>query len=69
MGHKFLQDQQSKEEMDIYSLHQDNFLLLTTFVIEYETFYKVSTFSRNNFFLSTMSLTKWYYTSICFIVD
>ena len=62
-------DQQSNEEMPIASLHQENFSVLTDFVNESATLSKVSTFSINTFLLSTMSLTKSYFMSICFVLE
>ena len=50
------------------SLQKENFLVLTKFIDESTTFFKVSTFSSNTFLSSTISLTKWYCTSICFVL-
>jgi hypothetical protein len=53
-----LHSQQSRATMPIDPLHQENFSVLTDFVNESATFFKVSTFINNTFFSSTMSLTK-----------
>jgi hypothetical protein len=52
-----LHSQQSRAAMPIDPLHQENFSVLTYFVNESATFFKVSTFISNTF-SSTMSLTK-----------
>jgi hypothetical protein len=57
-GVTWLHSQQSRETMPIDPLHQEKFLVLTYFVNESTTFFKVSTFINNTFFSSTMSLTK-----------
>ena len=53
-----LHNQQSRETIHIVSLHQENFLVLTKFVDESATFFKVSTFTNNTFLSSTMSLSQ-----------
>jgi hypothetical protein len=55
--------------MPIASLHQDNFTTLTYLVKESIIFSNVSTFSNTTLLLSTVSLKKWYYTSICFVLE
>ena len=57
-----LHSQQSRAEMPMDPLHQQNFSLLTYFFNQYATFFKVSNFINNTFFSSTMSLTKWCWT-------
>jgi hypothetical protein len=57
-GSRGLYSQQSRATMPIVTLHQENFSVLTDFVNESAAFFKVSTFSSNTFFSSTMSLTK-----------
>jgi len=58
-----------RETMPIASLHQENFTTLTKLVKESAMFCNVSTFSNKTLFLSTMSLTKWYCTSICLVLE
>jgi hypothetical protein len=53
-----LHSQQSRATMPMDPLHQDNFSVLTDFVNESATFFKVSTFISDTFFSSIMSLTK-----------
>jgi hypothetical protein len=53
-----LHSQQSRATMPMDPLHQENFLVLTDFVNESATFFKVSTFISDTFFSSIMSLTK-----------
>jgi hypothetical protein len=53
-----LHSQQSKAAMPMDPLHQENFSVLTDFVNESATFFKVSTFISDTFFSSIMSLTK-----------
>jgi hypothetical protein len=53
-----LHSQQSRETMPMDPLHQENFSVLTDFVNESATFFKVSTFISDTFFFSIMSLTK-----------
>jgi hypothetical protein len=53
-----LHSQQSKATMPMDPLHQENFSVLTDFVNESATFFKVSTFISDTFFSSIMSLTK-----------
>jgi hypothetical protein len=53
-----LHSQQSKAAMPMDPLHQENFSVLTDFVNEFATFFKVSTFISDTFFSSIMSLTK-----------
>jgi len=53
-----LHTQQLRETIHIVSLHQENFLVLTKFVDESATFFKVSTFTNNTFLSSTMSLSQ-----------
>jgi hypothetical protein len=53
-----LHSQQSKATMPMDPLHQENFSMLTDFVNESATFFKVSTFISDTFFSSIMSLTK-----------
>jgi hypothetical protein len=53
-----LHSQQSRAAMPMDPLHQENFSVLTDFVNEYATFFKVSTFISDTFFSSIMSLTK-----------
>jgi len=53
-----LHSQQSRETMPIISLHQEDFLVLTKFVKESITFFKVPTFINKTFLYSTLSLTK-----------
>jgi len=48
------------------SLHKEKFPVIIDFINESATFFMVSTFFSNTFFSSTRSLTKSYYTSICF---
>ena len=48
----------SRSATPIVSLHQENLSVLTDFVNESATFFKVSTFTNNSFFSSTISLTK-----------
>jgi len=55
--------------MPIGSLHQENFSVLIEFVNKSITLSKVSTFTNNTFFTSTMSLTKWYWTLISFVLE
>jgi len=57
------------ESNPIVSLHQINFSTLKDFVNEFAAFFIVSTFSSNTFFLSIISLMKWYCTSMCFILE
>ena len=57
-GEQIFLDQQSREEIPIVSLHQNNFSVLTDFANESTTSSKVPTFSSNTLSLSTMSLTK-----------
>jgi hypothetical protein len=51
-----LHSQQSKATMPMDPLHQENFSVLTDFVNESATFFKVSTFISDTFFSSIMSL-------------
>jgi hypothetical protein len=53
-----LHSQQSRAAMPMDPLHQENFSVLTDFVNESATFFKVSTFISDTFFSSIMSLTK-----------
>jgi hypothetical protein len=53
-----LHSQQSRATMPMDPLHQENFSVLTNFVNESATFFKVSTFISDTFFSSIMSLTK-----------
>jgi hypothetical protein len=53
-----LHSQQSRATMPMDPLHQENFSVLTDFVNESATFFKVSTFISDTFFSSIMSLTK-----------
>jgi hypothetical protein len=53
-----LHSQQSRDTMPMDPLHQENFSVLTDFVNESATFFKVSTFISDSFFSSIMSLTK-----------
>jgi hypothetical protein len=53
-----LHSQQSRATMPMDPLHQENFSVLTDFVNESATFFKVSTFINDTFFSSIMSLTK-----------
>jgi hypothetical protein len=53
-----LHSQQSRASMPMDPLHQENFSMLTDFVNESATFFKVSTFISDTFFSSIMSLTK-----------
>jgi hypothetical protein len=53
-----LHSQQSRATMPMYPIHQENFSVLTDFVNEFATFFKVSTFISDTFFSSIMSLTK-----------
>jgi hypothetical protein len=53
-----LHSQQSKAAMPMDPLHQENFSVLTDFVNESVTFFKVPTFISDTFFSSIMSLTK-----------
>ena len=53
-----LHSQQSRATMPMDPLHQENFSVLTDFVNESTTFFKVSTFISDTFFSSIMSLTK-----------
>jgi hypothetical protein len=53
-----LHSQQSKATMPMDPLHQEKFSVLTDFVNESATFFKVSTFINDTFFSSIMSLTK-----------
>jgi hypothetical protein len=53
-----LHSQQSRAAMPMDPLHQENFSVLTDFVNESTTFFKVSTFISDTFFSSIMSLTK-----------
>jgi hypothetical protein len=53
-----LHSQQSRAAMPMDPLHQENFSVLTDFVNESATFFKVSTFINDTFFSSIMSLTK-----------
>jgi hypothetical protein len=53
-----LHSQQSRAAMPMDPLHQENFSVLTYFVNESATFFKVSTFISDTFFSSIMSLTK-----------
>jgi len=57
-GSRGLYIQQPRATMPIVTLHQKKKIVLTNFVNESATFFKVSTFSSNTFFSSTMSLTK-----------
>jgi hypothetical protein len=53
-----LHSQQSRATMPMDPLHQENFSVLTDFVNEFATFFKVSTFISDTLFSSIMSLTK-----------
>jgi hypothetical protein len=53
-----LHSQQSRAAMPMDPLHQENLSVLTDFVNESATFFKVSTFINDTFFSSIMSLTK-----------
>jgi hypothetical protein len=53
-----LHSQQSRATMPMDPLHQEKFSVLTDFVNESATFFKVSTFINDTFFSSIMSLTK-----------
>jgi hypothetical protein len=53
-----LHSQQSRAAMSMDPLHQENFSVLTDFVNESATFFKVSTLISDTFFSSIMSLTK-----------
>ena len=53
-----LHSQQSRAAMPMDPLHHENFSVLTDFVNESATFFKVSTFISDTFFSSIMSLTK-----------
>jgi hypothetical protein len=53
-----LHSQQSRAAMPMDPLHQEKFSVLTDFVNESATFFKVSTFISDTFFSSIMSLTK-----------
>jgi hypothetical protein len=53
-----LHSQQSRATMPMDRLHQENFSVLTNFVNESATFFKVSAFINDTFFSSIMSLTK-----------
>jgi hypothetical protein len=53
-----LHSQQSRAAMPMDPLHQENFSVLTDFVNESATFFKVSTFISDTLFSSIMSLTK-----------
>jgi hypothetical protein len=53
-----LHSQKSRATMPMDPLHQENFSVLTDFVNESATFFKVSTFISDTFFSSIMSLTK-----------
>jgi hypothetical protein len=53
-----LHSQQSRATMPMDPLHQENFSVLTDFVNESATFFKVSTFISDTLFSSIMSLTK-----------
>jgi hypothetical protein len=53
-----LHSQQSRATMPMDPLHQEKFSVLTDFVNESATFFKVSTFISDTFFSSIMSLTK-----------
>jgi hypothetical protein len=57
-GDTGLHSQQSRATMPMDPLHQENFSVLTDFVNESATFFKVSTFISDTFFSSIMSLTK-----------
>jgi hypothetical protein len=57
-GVTWLHSQQSRATMPMDPLHQENFSVITSFVNESATFFKVSTFNNNTLFSSTMSLTK-----------
>jgi len=61
--------QQFRENVPIASLHRVKFSVLTYFFNESIIFFKVSTFNSNTFLSSTMSLTKWYWTSSFFVLE
>jgi hypothetical protein len=55
--------------MPISSLHQENFTTLKDFFNESSMFSNMSTFSSSTLLLSTMSLKKWNYASMCLVFE
>ena len=52
-------DHINREARPIYSLHQENFIVLIDFIKETMTFFKSSIFFNSTFWFSTMSIMKW----------